>query len=341
MKQFAGIILSLILLLVCSACGNTGDDAAAPVPPAVSSPTPQPTASVEPTVEVPVKEEYIPKTFLSEETELTPDISCEVRVNPCVVLLVDSKADTKVCGVTFVNEDAAKILDAADFLGRTFGEAYAALLAAFVDNGYAKDSALEPEITFAGVTSADGEYVMVPVDDTGNADLPTIDDLHFYVDAINETLANALESGEIFDPAAAAAEADRAKAAASVERREYTYTVDPVPFDIKMYSWRFSMPLENAGDTAMKFCHYRCLKRLGGENGTIIYDRTWQPDEWCQRDRPLEWAPGENYTYNDGHPVEDRSFDYMGYFFTFVDETGKTIEIIYHFNLTFNLPPKD
>lgn len=350
MKRFPGIILSLILLLVCSACGNAGDDAAAPVSPTASSTTPQPTVYVSPSptpssspkvkeTTPPVKEEYVPETVLIEGEELSPDVYVAVSVNPCIGFLVDSNDNNTVCGVTFVNEDAAKILDAADFLGRTFGEAYAALLAAFVDNGYAQDGILAPEVTFAEITFADGEYVTTPVEDAESTDLPAIENLSFYTDTLNNILTDALESGTPFDPAAAAEDADRAMATASVERREYTYTVDPIPFDKNMYSWRFSMPLENTGSSPMNY-QSCCVKlRLGGQTGTLVREVVHDLDRWTSRGRPAEIAPGNAYTYNDGYPVEGKSHDYMGYFFTFTDGDGKTIEIIYHFNLTFNLPP--
>jgi len=123
-------------------------------------------------------------------------------------------------------------------------------------------------------------------------------------------------------------------------RREYTYTADPVPFNQNMYSWRFDMSFENTGASLMKLLNQHVERRSGGQTGTLVYESDRDGEEWAARNgAPLEISPGSTYPYNDGYPVEDKSFDYVQYAFTFVDEEGKTVEIIHHFNLTFNLPP--
>ena len=108
------------------------------------------------------------------------------------------------------------------------------------------------------------------------------------------------------------------------------------------YSWRFDMRLENNGNSEIVLKQLYICKRNGGESGVLINEYLFEENRLCDiglgnENGPLRLAPGENFTWNDGHPAVDE-FDFMGYKFTFSDASGQKIEIVFSHNLSHELP---
>ena len=108
------------------------------------------------------------------------------------------------------------------------------------------------------------------------------------------------------------------------------------------YSWRFEMNLDNKTDSALVLEKLTIVKRIDGESGRIISEHVFTGSELPDIDlgsqgAPLTLTPGDQFIWSDGHPVDNR-FDFMGYTFTFRDESGKMIDMVFSYPLSHELP---
>ena len=111
------------------------------------------------------------------------------------------------------------------------------------------------------------------------------------------------------------------------------------------YDWRFNMELVNEGDSALTLERLVIEKRQGGKDGEWVGGRTFEAEELPNinlgnENGPLVLQPGGRWAWNDGHPVVDY-FDFMGYTFTFRDEAGQQLDMVFDYPLSHELPERE